>query len=85
MDKRLRFGPVLTTVFLVLAIPFSAYVGSFYALVDVAAVHYGPQFIFWEHSYSVEGEFIKRFYWPMEQIDKRTRPDGEDNHRFPRD
>ena len=82
MDKtRSSAAPIFATILLLLPV---LYIGSYLALVipagklirsNVAASLFAsPQGILRVSHYRIQPAFAARFYWPLEQIDRKVRP-----------
>lgn len=75
MEKPRSFAPMVVAVLLFMLV---LYIGSYFALVvpnpGSATVR---DHMDWKKSpYRFGGEFSRRIYWPLEQIDRLVRPDA---------
>jgi hypothetical protein len=74
---RKHAAPTLVAILLLLPV---LYVGSYYALLADMSLWSLPQGSFKTPVYRVSGLWVKGFFWPMEQFDRKLRPDrGRDN------
>jgi hypothetical protein len=84
MDKPRSIAPIIAAILLLLPV---LYVGSYLALVvprgNNVVVERSPSLAVWgERHYRLASEWVPRFYWPLEQIDRRLRPAAWESEDF---
>jgi hypothetical protein len=73
IDKPRSFAPIIAAILLLLPV---LYVGSYLALVKP-----GPRYGWGSAlhpTYRVADRFCTRFFWPLEQVDRKLRPNKWD-------